>query len=70
MNILIGCEESQVVCQAFRKRGHTAFSCDLVSTRGKSEWHLQCDILHAIQRRRRFWDMIVLHPDCTKISTI
>ena len=30
MNILIACEESQTVCKEFRKKGHNAFSCDII----------------------------------------
>lgn len=30
MNVLIACEESQTVCLAFRKKGHNAYSCDIV----------------------------------------
>lgn len=31
MNVLVACEESQRVCEAFRKKGHNAFSCDIVA---------------------------------------
>lgn len=34
MNVLVACEESQRVCEAFRKRGHNAFSCDIVDCSG------------------------------------
>lgn len=52
MNVLIACEESQVVCTAFRERGHTAFSCDLQEcSGGHPEWHVKDDVL------------TVLHPD-------
>ena len=45
MRILVGCEESQVVCNAFREKGHEAYSCDIVPTRGAHpEWHIQDDI--------------------------
>jgi hypothetical protein len=64
--ILIGCEESQVVCQAFRDRGHEAYSCDLVETRGRQDWHYQADVMEIIPSRR--WDLIILHPDCTKLA--
>lgn len=67
MLILIGCEESQTVCQAFRNKGHLAFSNDLQPcSGGHPEWHLQCDVMKAIQDRK--WDMVILHPDCTKLA--
>jgi len=66
MNILIGCEESQVICGALRAAAHNAFSCDLEPTRGNPKWHLQMDVNEAV--KSRFWDLIILHPDCTKMA--
>lgn len=46
MNVLIACEESQVVCKAFRERGHAAFSCDIQPcSGGHPEWHIQGDVM-------------------------
>lgn len=46
MNILIACEESQRVCQAFRDKGHNAFSCDIIEpSGGHPEWHILSDVL-------------------------
>jgi len=64
--ILIGCEESQVVCAAFRKAGYEAYSCDLEATRGNPDWHYQQDIMEVIPTRQ--WDLIILHPDCTRMA--
>lgn len=45
MKILVACEESQVVCKAFRDRGHEAYSCDIVPcSGGHPEWHIQDDV--------------------------
>ena len=66
MRVLIGCEESQTICKAFRDRGHEAYSCDIQPTRGNPEWHYQCDIFHAV--RLDFWELIILHPDCTALA--
>lgn len=64
MKILIGFEESQAVCIAFREREHEAYSCDLEPcSGGHPEWHLQMDIFKAIYLME--WDMIILHPPCT-----
>ena len=60
---LIGCEESQIVCRAFREAGIEAYSCDLQPTRGNREWHYERDILEVIPLKR--WYGIILHPDCT-----
>lgn len=46
MNVLIACEESQRVCEAFRRKGHNAFSCDILPcSGGHPEWHIQGDVL-------------------------
>lgn len=50
MNVLIACEESQRVCIEFRKRGHRAFSCDIVScSGGHPEWHIRQDVLQIMR---------------------
>ena len=64
MKVLVGCEESQIVTKAFRDRGHEAYSCDLVETRGNPDWHIQGDIMNNLVG----WDLIILHPDCTKMA--
>lgn len=64
MNVLIGFEESEIVCIEFRKLGHEAFSCDIQDcSGGKPEWHLKMDIFEAI--KLKVWDLIILHPPCT-----
>lgn len=46
MNVLVACEESQRVCNAFREKGHNAFSCDILPcSGGHPEWHIQGDVL-------------------------
>ena len=63
MKILVGCEESQIVCIEFRKRGHEAYSCDLLPcSGGHPEWHIQGDVLDQLDKG---WDMIIAHPPCT-----
>lgn len=69
MRVLIGCEESQTVCQAFRARGHEAFSCDLLHTRGNPDWHIQGGIAdHLLNVPDKYYDLIILHPDCTAMA--
>lgn len=49
MKILIACEESQTVCKAFRKKGHEAYSCDILDcSGGHPEWHIKGDVLKVI----------------------
>jgi hypothetical protein len=63
MNILIGCEESQTLCQAFREANFNAYSCDLRPTQGDLKYHYQMNIFDCI--RNYSWDLIILHPPCT-----
>ena len=66
MKLLCACEESQRVCQAFRDRGHEAYSCDILPTSGKHpEWHIQGDVRPLLDRD---WDMIIAFPPCTFLT--
>lgn len=67
MRVLIGCEESATVRDAFRRLGHDAWSCDIVESRGDREFHLIKDIMLAITDDGP-WDIIVLHPPCTALA--
>lgn len=67
LKVLVGCEESQEVCKAFRKLGHEAYSCDLIPcSGGHPEWHLQMDVFDAIKLKN--WDLGIFHPPCTFMS--
>lgn len=67
MLVLLGCEESQVVCIEFRKLGHEAFSCDLQDcSGGHPEWHLKMDIFEAIKLKK--WDIGIFFPTCTYLT--
>src|SRR3990167_647309 len=66
MRILIACEESQVVCKAFRAKGHEAYSCDILPpSGGHPEWHIQDDVLKHLDDG---WDMMIAHPPCTHLA--
>ena len=67
MKILIGCEESGRVRQAFRGVGHDAWSCDLLPcTENPSKYHIQDDLLKVIKSEK--WDMIIAFPPCTHLA--
>lgn len=61
MRILIGCEYSGVVRDAFRAAGHDAVSCDLLPSQTPGP-HFQCDIFEVIEQR---WDAAIFFPPCT-----
>lgn len=66
MRVLVACEESQTVANAFRETGHEAYSCDLVEcSGGHPEYHLRADALEILKIK---WDMIIAHPPCTYMS--
>lgn len=65
MDVLIGCEESGKVRDAFLRRGHNAVSNDLVDARNGGP-HLKMDVMRALWVRN--WDLIILHPDCTAMA--
>ena len=62
MRVLVACEESGTVRDAFRARGHTAFSCDILAADGD---HLQGDVLPLL---RMEWDLVIAHPPCTYLA--
>jgi len=62
MMILVACEFSQVVCKAFRDKGHEAYSCDILPTEGNPDWHIQGDVRNYLGCG---WDMLIAHDPCT-----
>lgn len=66
MKVLVACEYSATVRDAFRARGFDAWSCDLLPTEGDPRWHIQGDALEAIHSRQ--WDMLIAHPPCTDLA--
>ena len=65
MRVLIACEFSGTVRDAFIRKGHDAMSCDLLPTE-KPGPHYQGDILDVIHSG---WDLMVAHPPCTYLSS-
>lgn len=82
MNILVACEESQTVTIELRKKGHNAFSCDILKCSGNHpEWHINGDCLPLLDGMCKFktqdgeeheientWDMILAFPPCTDLA--
>ena len=69
MRVLVACEESQVVCKAFRAKGHEAYSCDILPcSGGHPEWHILDDIRNVLTRCDRPWDMLLAFPPCTYLT--
>lgn len=72
MKVLIACECSGVVREAFRAKGHDAWSCDLLPATDGSEFHVYGDVLK--HREGGFpvlswkWDMMIAHPPCDYLT--
>ncbi len=64
MKVLIGCERSGIVRDEFIKRGHDAWSCDVVDSTAPGP-HIKDDVLRTLDRD---WDLAIFHPDCTYLA--
>jgi site-specific DNA-cytosine methylase len=64
MRVLVACEFSGIVRDAFRKRGHDATSCDLLPT-DVSGSHYQGDVADILNDG---WDLMIAHPPCTHLA--
>jgi hypothetical protein len=65
MKVLVACEYSGRVRDAFARRGHDAMSCDFHATETPGN-HYQGDVRDVLYSR--LWDLIIAHPDCTYIT--
>jgi len=67
MRVLVACEHSGRVREAFRRRGHDAWSCDFLWPEDGSPHHFTGSILdHDIVKQH--WDLMIAHPDCTFLT--
>lgn len=65
MKVLVVCEFSGIVRDAFARRGHDAWSCDLLPTERMGK-HIQGDAIEAIHSRK--WGLLIAHPPCTRLA--
>jgi hypothetical protein len=81
--VLVACEYSATVRDAFRARGFDAWSCDLLPTEGDPRWHVQGSVFLRRPREPRVfdylrpcdpmlleegWDLLIAHPPCTDLA--
>jgi len=64
MRVLVACEFSGTVRDAFAARGHDAWSCDLLPSETEGQ-HIQGDVLAVLDQG---WDLMVAHPPCTHLA--
>ena len=65
MRVLVACEYSGRVRDAFRSRGHDAWSCDLLECEADPRWHYQAPVEEVLGRG---WDLMIAHPPCTHLA--
>ena len=65
LKVLVACEYSGAVRDAFIRAGHYAASCDLLPSESPLGDHYQCDVMDIIDHG---WDLMVAHPPCTYLS--
>lgn len=66
MRVLVACEYSGRVREAFRKLGHDAWSCDIIPADDNSPYHYQCDVREVLDKG---WDLMIAHPPCTYLAS-
>ena len=64
MKVLVACEYSGIVRDAFAAKGHDAWSCDILPTESPGN-HFQGDVLEHLDKG---WDLMIAHPPCTYLS--
>ena len=64
MRVLVACEFSGIVREAFRGKGHDAWSCDILDTEQPGK-HLKCDAHEVLGDG---WDLLIAHPPCTHLA--
>jgi hypothetical protein len=79
MRVLVACEYSGRVREAFRRWGHDAWSCDLLDAEDGSSFHIKEDVRevmpwgpprqgHTIGAPFPYWDLMIAHPPCTHLA--
>jgi len=61
MKILIACEFSGIVREAFKAKGHDAWSCDFLDTEIPGQ-HIKGNVINVLNN---YWDIMIAHPSCT-----
>jgi len=68
MKVLIACEFSGIVREAFAKLGHDAWSCDLLPTETLGK-HIQGNVMNVLRHGGGEWDMVIAFPPCTDLTS-
>ena len=64
LRVLIACEFSGIVREAFKTKGHDAWSCDIITTEIPGQ-HIEGDVLEILDEG---WDLMIAHPPCTHLA--
>jgi hypothetical protein len=63
MRVLVACEYSNIVASAFRLRGHSVLSCDIIENDFPSRWHIKDDVFNVLKSTS--FDLMIAFPPCT-----
>ncbi len=66
MRVLVACEFSGIVRDAFERRGHDAWSCDFLPSEMPNTRHIQTDVEVLLKHYQ--WDMVIAFPPCTHLA--
>jgi len=67
MKVLVACEFSGIVRQAFIHEGHDAISCDYLPSEQMGP-HIMGDVLKEIENNADYYDLMIAHPPCTDLA--
>lgn len=65
MRVLVACEYSGIVRDAFIRKGHDAISCDLLESESDFGPHIKGDVIPLLKKE---WDLVIAHPPCTYLA--
>ena len=66
LKVLVACEFSSIVTDAFNALGHDAWSCDLIPCEKTQDHHIQGDVREILDKE---WDLMIAHPPCTSLAS-
>ena len=67
MRVLIACEFSGIVRDAFLSKGCEAWSCDFLQTESNTDYHIKGNVLKVLNKR---WDLMIAHPPCIHLAAV
>lgn len=67
MKVLVACERSGIVRDAFLNKGHDAWSCDLLPSESPNKQHFEADITKVLAQTSHHWNLLIAFPPCNHL---